>query len=920
MTTLDLAKQAAASCSTGKRSVPVRNHSRKYPERTNRRRKRAAVDVGPGVPARLARFYDPIGNRRELGPEEEMAKDQGQSQWMPKLLTTDATTIPELMASEPKQTALGALGGGALGAGLGALLGRASGHQGLAAAAGGLGGAAFGGTALGLRQHGRNAELEESMRRLPPGATRRDLQAEELVDDAFARKYGFDLKSVAGSAVDLAKDNPVATGAVIGGLGEATAGYLGSDKHKLRNTLLSGLVGAGLGGLAGRGLARRYGNPQATADNWPGDIPTLPGASGVLKAHVGAQKIPQDPLPAYYKGGSARGPAGEYCPHCQARQERGDDGNCNRCHKPWPEKKASQRVCHCGTTMLGGFCPKCRTFVGHGKKADMMDLARTAGGWLSKNPGTAALGGAALGGGLGYLSDDDEHTGHRGMYGALLGGGLGLAGSALGGMVPAKPIPPTPSKPFSFKQVGNAATNAADRISTGAGKAVDTAGNWLNEQAAQGATDSKLKGVTQNVRDRIQSQGANYREVWPGQVPGQVAQEFQRDIADPLLAKGKPYKDVLHSRNMQAQNRLQTVPDTGAMDYAPGGAMDQARHLQGPYQPGHSARPVPGVYDQRNWGHEQPYQGPPKMSSDLFAVYFQKRSDMGMTSPGLAPAAPFGGGAGANPAPVGGAIGKATSALGPAAGPKPMAPTPPAPNTPAAGLVHGVSQPGHGGGYGAPAGGDMAPVPPPAPSQPQAGTVNGIGHAIMHPGETFDKAKNAVINYGTNQVIEHFKNDPAARQQIMDQLAPMVKNQAFGAIGNFADSILGIIPGMSPDVLKNMPPMQKAVILLGGLGLVGGGISAMMGGSGAATGTMAGLGGLALGVGLGGGNMGIGGFKKIWGGAGQGQQVSTNTPSSVLQRFNPTQPQQQPMAPAMARTPASVLPQGLGQSQPAYKA
>jgi hypothetical protein len=30
------------------------------------------------------------------------------------------------------------------------------------------------------------------------------------------------------------------------------------------------------------------------------------------------------------------GPPKECCPHCGARLERGDDGNCNRCGEPWP--------------------------------------------------------------------------------------------------------------------------------------------------------------------------------------------------------------------------------------------------------------------------------------------------------------------------------------------------------------------------------------------------------------------------------------------------------------------------------------------------------------------------------------------------------------------------------------------------------
>lgn len=32
-------------------------------------------------------------------------------------------------------------------------------------------------------------------------------------------------------------------------------------------------------------------------------------------------------------------PEGECCPHCDARLERGDNGKCNRCGKPWPIKE-----------------------------------------------------------------------------------------------------------------------------------------------------------------------------------------------------------------------------------------------------------------------------------------------------------------------------------------------------------------------------------------------------------------------------------------------------------------------------------------------------------------------------------------------------------------------------------------------------
>lgn len=35
-----------------------------------------------------------------------------------------------------------------------------------------------------------------------------------------------------------------------------------------------------------------------------------------------------------------RGPAAEYCPHCDTRLERGEDGVCNRCGQPWPLTKS----------------------------------------------------------------------------------------------------------------------------------------------------------------------------------------------------------------------------------------------------------------------------------------------------------------------------------------------------------------------------------------------------------------------------------------------------------------------------------------------------------------------------------------------------------------------------------------------------
>jgi len=47
-------------------------------------------------------------------------------------------------------------------------------------------------------------------------------------------------------------------------------------------------------------------------------------------------------VPAAQPGKPKRGPAAEYCPHCDARLERGEDGVCNQCGKDWPEEQVKK--------------------------------------------------------------------------------------------------------------------------------------------------------------------------------------------------------------------------------------------------------------------------------------------------------------------------------------------------------------------------------------------------------------------------------------------------------------------------------------------------------------------------------------------------------------------------------------------------
>ena len=145
----------------------------------------------PGIPARLLREYVPLGERREhLNPDEEKALSSGKSQWFPPILKTDATPIPSMMASPAKHGLLKALlygGAGALGGGaLASYMGQ---PPGVGAAIGGGALGTLGGVTGYVGQHHENADLEERMRRMPPGSTKRDLDNEQMTSDALTARY-----------------------------------------------------------------------------------------------------------------------------------------------------------------------------------------------------------------------------------------------------------------------------------------------------------------------------------------------------------------------------------------------------------------------------------------------------------------------------------------------------------------------------------------------------------------------------------------------------------------------------------------------------------------------------------------------------------------------------------------------------------
>lgn len=159
-----------------------------------RRFTKIAEEPYPGFHSLATQQYAPIQGRRELGPEEEEEIAAGKSRWIPKIFKSYSTPASELMSSPGK----GALMAGGIGGGVGALVGGMFGARmqgggqavlpdGFRPAAGAaIGGLGLGGLAALLEYYSRNKrneDIEELMRRLPPGATRRDL----LSDPAYQK-------------------------------------------------------------------------------------------------------------------------------------------------------------------------------------------------------------------------------------------------------------------------------------------------------------------------------------------------------------------------------------------------------------------------------------------------------------------------------------------------------------------------------------------------------------------------------------------------------------------------------------------------------------------------------------------------------------------------------------------------------------
>lgn len=116
----------------------------------------------------------------------QKSEEEGQNQWMPRVFSSEATPLTEMLASPVRQ---GLLHGG-LGAAAGGALGSLAGPAGTAVGAG-IGGVAGGLYGFGHRRE-ENDRVIDALRRLPPGAVNRDYAHLKKQDAQEEEKYGLD--------------------------------------------------------------------------------------------------------------------------------------------------------------------------------------------------------------------------------------------------------------------------------------------------------------------------------------------------------------------------------------------------------------------------------------------------------------------------------------------------------------------------------------------------------------------------------------------------------------------------------------------------------------------------------------------------------------------------------------------------------
>lgn len=126
--------------------------------------------------------YLPVNKRRQLSPDEEARVANNADRWLPKIFTSWQDT-PDVKMFAPRS---GAVLGGLTGAGMGGLAGAMLGGP-IGGGLGLLAGAGIGAPIGYFSRRAANETLAEQMRRLPEGATLRDIMSDPVIQAEMNR-------------------------------------------------------------------------------------------------------------------------------------------------------------------------------------------------------------------------------------------------------------------------------------------------------------------------------------------------------------------------------------------------------------------------------------------------------------------------------------------------------------------------------------------------------------------------------------------------------------------------------------------------------------------------------------------------------------------------------------------------------------
>ncbi len=136
-----------------------------------------------GIQNHGVQSYLPIQDKRAVTTQESAEIEKGLKRWWPKLYASYATPLPEMLASPAKSGLLGGIMMGLLGGILGA-----AGRNLAFVLLGLLGGGVLGSVTGYLGRQKRNEDVLDLMKRLPEGATKRDMESDPVYQAELNRR------------------------------------------------------------------------------------------------------------------------------------------------------------------------------------------------------------------------------------------------------------------------------------------------------------------------------------------------------------------------------------------------------------------------------------------------------------------------------------------------------------------------------------------------------------------------------------------------------------------------------------------------------------------------------------------------------------------------------------------------------------